>query len=205
MLADLGAAPQLADLGPFAEELQASRVFHVTGYAFLDGPIRETARRALELARSAGVTASLDVADPFVVEAIRDDLWGLLRDHVDLVFLNAEEASALCEGLPPEEALHRVAEVVRTVVVKLGRQGSLVKEDGRVTPIGIHPVEPVDTTGAGDAYAAGYLYGYVQQWSPARCGRLGARVAALSVSQVGAVPRDRAALEAAIVACKEQP
>jgi sugar/nucleoside kinase (ribokinase family) len=98
-----------------------------------------------------------------------------------------------------------VAEVVETTVVKLGSRGSLVKRGGELTPIGIHPVRAVDTTGAGDAFAAGFLYGYVQDWSPARAGRLGARVAALTVAQVGGVVRDRALLAEAVAACREQP
>lgn len=205
MLVDLGAAPQLADLGDFETHIRRSKVFHVTGYAFLEGPIRATAFQALDVARRAGVQISLDVADPFVVAAIRDDVWKVLREYASIAFMNHEEAAALCGGLPPERAVHEVAEAVETTVVKLGSRGSLVKYRGVLTPVGIHKVQPMDTTGAGDAYAAGFLYGFVNAWSAARCGRLGARVAALTVAQVGGVYRDQAGLRAAVDACKEQP
>ncbi len=205
MLVDLGAAPKLDSLDDFADHIRRSRVFHVTGYALLEGAIRETTFRALDLARRAKVTISLDVADPFVVAAIRDDVWRVLREYASVAFMNNEEAAALCDGAAPERAVHEVAEAVETTVVKMGRRGSLVKHQGQLTPVGIHSVEAVDTTGAGDAYAAGFLYGFVNDWSAARCGRLGARVAALTVAQLGGVYRDRDGLARAVDACKEQP
>jgi sugar/nucleoside kinase (ribokinase family) len=205
MLVDLGAAPQLADLGELEDHIRRCKVFHVTGYAFLEGPIRATAFRALDVARKAGVQISLDVADPFVVAAIRDDVWRILREYATVAFMNHEEAAALCAGAEPQRAVHEVAESVETTVVKLGGRGSLVKQGGVLSPIGIHRVAAVDTTGAGDAYAAGFLYGFVNDWDAARCGRLGARVAALTVAQLGGVYRDRDGLAAAVDACKEQP
>jgi hypothetical protein len=205
MLVDLGAAPLLPDLGPFAETIRRSRVFHCTGYALQGGPIRAVALEGMEVARRAGRAVSVDVSDPFVVRDLGDDLWRVLKRTVDLVFLNEEEARALTDGAGAEEALERIGAHVPTVVVKLGRRGSLVMHDGVVTPVGIHPVQAVDTTGAGDAYAAGFLFGYTRGWDAARCGRLGARVSSLVVGQLGAVCRDRAALGAAVAACWEQP
>ncbi len=205
MLVDLGAAPLLPDLGPFAAIIRQSRVFHCTGYALQGGPIRAVALEGIEVARRAGRAVSVDVSDPFVVRELGDDLWRLLERSVDLAFLNEEEATALCGGAPAEEALERIAAHVPTVVVKLGRRGSLVMHEGVVTPVGIHPVRAVDTTGAGDAYAAGFLFGYTRGWSASRSGRLGARVAALAVGQLGAVCRDRAGLAEAVAACWERP
>lgn len=205
MLVDLGAAPTLSGLGDFEGQIRRARILHVTGYAFLDGPIRATAYQALEVARRADVRISFDVADPFVVKAIREDIWRILREYAAIAFLNREEIGALCETDRPERAIHEVAEAVETVVVKLGGQGSLVKSCGVLTPVGIHPVQAVDTTGAGDAYAAGFLFGCVNDWSPARAGRLGARVAALTVARLGGVVRDRAPLAEAVSACRERP
>src|SRR5690606_9327681 len=83
---------------------------------------------------------------------------------------------------------------VRTVVVKLGGEGSLVLEDGVLERVGIRKVKSVDTTGAGDAYAGGYLYGVIHGWSAAASAQLAAAVAAMTVAQVGAVVKDRATL-----------
>jgi hypothetical protein len=205
MLTCLGGAIEMDDLGPFEDAIRHARILHLTGYPLLQPPIRDAALAALETAREAGVSVSLDVADPFVIRAIRDDVWRVIRDYCDVVFLNAEEATELCEGLPPERAVHEVGRFVETVVVKLGSRGSLVKCRGVVTPIGIHRVRAVDTTGAGDAFAGGFLYGLTQDWAAPRCGRLGARVAALTVSQLGAVHRDPVALREAVRACEETP
>lgn len=205
MLTDLGTAPRLDSLGEFADRIRQARIFHLTGYALLEGPIQETAKQALELASREGVQVSLDVADPFVVSNLHDDLWSTIEDHADIVFMNEEEAGALCQGLPPEQAANRVARVAGTVVVKLGAKGSLVERNGHTVREGIHAVDAVDTTGAGDSYAAGFLFGLVNDWPLTRCARLAARVAGLTVSQLGAVFRDREALAAQIASSEEHP
>ena len=197
LVTDLGTAVELAAIGPFADVIGASKVLHVTGYLFLGGPMAEAAWEAMEHAKQAGIPISLDVADPFVVTTVKDSMWRAVRDYADIVFLNEEEALALT-GKEAEGALAEVAEVCRTTIVKVGRRGSLVSHDGVVHNVQVHPVDAVDTTGAGDNYAAGYLYGWCKGWDPARCGDLGSRVAALAVAQLGAVVRDRAALNAAI-------
>jgi sugar/nucleoside kinase (ribokinase family) len=204
-LVHLGTATELADVGPFEAQIQASRMLHVTGYPVLQPPIREAAFRALDVARAAGVSVSFDVADPFVIRAIRDDIWWVLKEYADVVFLNEEEAAELCDGMPPEDAVHELSRYVDTVVVKLGVRGSLVERNGVVTPIGALRVNAVDTTGAGDSYAAGFLYGHVHGWSAERCGRLGTRIAALNVTQLGAVYQDAEQLGRAVEACVEQP
>lgn len=197
MLTDLAAAVQLPDLGDFAAQIARSRLLHVTGYLLLGEPMRTRALEAIQIARAHGVPVSLDAADPFVVETVGELMWETLAQSADIVFLNAEEASTLCKT-SPQEALEKVAAVVDTVVVKLGREGSLVRHRGADHRAGVHRVHAIDTTGAGDAYAAGFLYGLLQGWSPSRCADLGSRVAAMAVSQVGAVVRDRQRLAQAI-------
>lgn len=200
MLVDLGAAPQLSSLGNFEEEIKQSKVLHVTGYPFFGGPVKDAAISALKVAKQAGITVSFDVADPAVVAVIKDELLEVLKEYVDVVFLNEEEAIALC-GVPAEQAVHQIPHV-ETVVVKLGKKGSLVKHKNDLFEIGVQLVEAVDTTGAGDSYAAGFLYGLVNGWEPAVCGELASRVAALTVSQLGAVYRDRNGLAKAVADCR---
>lgn len=202
MLVNLAAAPDLPDLGEAEALIPQGRVFYTTGYALQGGPIRDAALAGIRVARAAGVRVAVDVADPFVVHGMRDDLLGLLKEQVDLVFMNEEEAQALCPGRTAEEAALDVAAFVETVVVKLGSRGSLAVCDGRVVRAGIHRVQAVDTTGAGDSYAAGFLYGFVNGWPLEQCTALGARVAALTVAQLGAVCRDRAGLAAAVEAVR---
>lgn len=196
MVTDLGAAVALDALGEFEGMLRESKVGHFEGYMLLGPDSRAMVLDAMALVHRSGGLVSLDVSDPHVVGAITEDLRQIMRQHVDIVFLNADEARALT-GKEPEEAVHAVADElgIRTVIVKMGGKGSLVRHDGDLEQIGIRPVKAIDTTGAGDAYAGGYLYGLTQGWDPKRCGELAAAVAALTVSQIGAVVKDRIALE----------
>ncbi|MFT4979952.1 MAG: sugar/nucleoside kinase (ribokinase family) [Myxococcota bacterium] len=197
MLSDLGAAIHLPGLGDFADQIRDSRVLHLTGYLLLGEPMRSRALEAIAIAKAAGVPVSIDAADPFVVETVGELMWQVIRESADIVFLNAEEAETLC-GVPAEEALAKVAAAVDTVVVKLGSRGSVVSHRGETFRAGVHKVEAIDTTGAGDAYAAGFLYGLIHDWSPAEAADLGSRIAAMTVAQIGAVVRDRDSLAEAV-------
>lgn len=186
MLTSLGLCSDLGETQSFEDAIAHAKVFHVTGYPFTGGRMIETAKAALEIAKSHGVKISFDVADPFVVRFHRDITWEIIDRYADIVFTNEEEAKALCE-LEPSEALDELAERCDVAVVKLGGKGSLIKQGDRRVHIGVHKVDVVDTTGAGDAYSAGLLYGLVRGWDLARAGKLASRVAAETVAQTGAV------------------
>ncbi|MCB9662559.1 MAG: adenosine kinase [Alphaproteobacteria bacterium] len=197
MVTDLGASVLLPDLGGFADVLRSTRIAHFTGYTLLGGAMEGVVRQALPLARDAGALVSVDVADPFVVGQLRDTLWRVLAAYADVVFLNAEEARALTDRTPEHAAETIASEAgVKTVVVKLGSRGSLVLHDGEAHEIGVRKVEAIDTTGAGDAYAGGFLYGLARGWAPETCGALASAVAAETVAQLGAVVKDGARLRA---------
>lgn len=202
MLTDLGASIHLPGLGAFEEDLRRTKVAHFTGYTLLGGPMKETVLGAMAIAKKAGALVSVDAADPFVVHEIRDTFWSVLREFADVVFLNEEEARSLAEIDDPEEACRSIASEagLRTTIVKLGSKGSMVLHEGELVRVPIHKVDAVDTTGAGDAYAGGYLFGMSRGWSPDRCGALATRVAGLTVAQIGAVVQDRQALEEALAA-----
>lgn len=195
MVTDLGAAVALPALDTFSDHLKRTQIAHFTGYTLLDGPMRPVVAEAFRTARDAGAVLSLDVADPFVVTTIRDLMWEVLEKWIDVVFLNAEEARALTDRAP-EEAAQIIADRagVRTVVVKHGARGSTVLDGGRTYQIQAEKVDAIDTTGAGDAYAGGYLYGMSMGWTPDRCGALASAIAAKAVCQVGAVVKDVGAL-----------
>ncbi len=199
MLTDLGAAIGLTEIGGFKHTLTETQIAHFTGYTLLGGPMQEAMLEAMHTAHASGTVVSLDAADPFVVLQIKSVLEAVLDKYVDIVFLNAEEAHGLT-GLKPREAAIAIAGrgTVKTVVVKMGSEGSLVWHDGDLVSVPIKKVNAVDTTGAGDAYAGGFLYGVTRGWTPDRCGALATRVAGLTVAQVGAVVKDRAALSLAL-------
>jgi sugar/nucleoside kinase (ribokinase family) len=198
MLTDLGAAVHLPGLGTFDEDIRKAGILHVTGYLMLGEPMASRCMEAVAIANQAEILVSVDVADPFVVGMCKDSLMHLVTEFADVVFLNSEEAIAMCGSA--EAALEELSEDVAHVVVKLGARGSRIRTGGETYEIGVHTTQAIDTTGAGDAYAAGYLYGLSKGWDPARSGDLGSRVASLTVAQMGAVCRDRAALAAAVSA-----
>lgn len=200
MLTDLGAAVTMDGLGTFDEVVRSSRVVHITGYLFLGEPMASRAEEAMAIGVQEQIPVSLDVADPFVVHSVRDRMWHAIEEFVDIVFMNEEEAQTLTGTQDLEAALAAVAEVCDTVVMKLGSKGSIVVHKGERVEVGVFPVTAVDTTGAGDAYAAGFLYGYVHGWSAARSAELGARVASMTVGQLGAVVRDGDRMKGAIQA-----
>jgi sugar/nucleoside kinase (ribokinase family) len=200
MLTDLGAATTLVDLGAFTDDLRHCRIAHFEGYTLLDEPLRAVVVDAMALASASGAMVSLDASDPFVVGALSGVLPTIIRDHVDVLFLNREEARGLSGLDDPLKGAQAVADRTgaRIVAVKVGAEGSIVLADGLVHVVGAFPVQAVDTTGAGDAYAGGFLYGLIRGWPPARAGRLGSAVAALAVGQVGAVVKDQEALANAL-------
>jgi sugar/nucleoside kinase (ribokinase family) len=200
MLTDLGAAVGMQSLGDFEDTIRDSRLLHLTGYLMLGEPMASRALEAVKVAAAANVPIALDVADPFVVGLTREVMMSLITDYADIVFCNDEEARALCGVENAEDALEILGDICETVVVKFGREGSAVRRAGETFKVGIHPVAAVDTTGAGDAYAGGFLYGYINGWNARRSADLGARVAAATVAQVGAVVRDRAVLQEALAA-----
>ena len=205
MITDLGAATSLHDLGAFPDTLRQSKIGHFEGYMLTDPVACDMVIAAMQTVHAGGGLVSLDVNDPFVIAVVGEALHDVISDHVDIVFLNEDEARALT-GLDPEDAVRKIAAEhrVATVVVKMGRKGSLVMHEGELHRIGIRQVKAIDTTGAGDAYAGGYLYGMTRGWDPGRCGELAAAVAALTVSQIGAVVKDKIALEDVLASVASQ-
>lgn len=201
MLTDLGTSVELRDLGDFAGKIPQTQVLHFEGYYLLGGPVKEAAIEAMALAKKAGVAISLDCADPFVARMCKDELIQTFKDSVTIGFFNREEAEILT-GEGAYAALDILSTWVHVAVVKLGSEGSLVRSGGHTYKIPVFPTEVLDTTGAGDSYAGAFLYAWSQGWSLERCGELGSRVAALTVGQVGAVCRDRAAMAAAVDAVR---
>ena len=155
--------------------------FHIEGYLVQN---HELILRAVEMARKHGLIVSLDMASYNVVEANRDFLMGIITEYVDIVFANEDEARALT-GLEPEAALDALSDLVKIAVVKTGINGSLVKSGADQYTIGIIDVTPIDTTGAGDLYASGFLYGHANGMSLPKCGALGALLAGNVIEFMG--------------------
>ena len=158
---------------------------HIEGYLLYD---RATALKAIETAREAGCAVSLDLGSFEVVETARDILPDLLRDWVDIVFANEDEATAFIGRRDPEAALEALLALTPTAAVKLGVRGALLGREHERVHVPAEPVQAVDTTGAGDCWAAGFLHGWLTGRSLTWCGKAGAILGAEAVSRVGAVP-----------------
>ena len=191
MLTDLGGTTGLLTQELPFEVIENARWLHITGYLFTGGTVGDAAMEAMDRALHAGTRISLDVGDTFVIDHFAEPIKTIIRRYADAVFLNEDEASRLIGGGDAALALHEVGQWADTVVVKLGKRGSLIRHGGVVYPVEAHPVAAVDTTGAGDAYAGGFLYGLTRGWPIQACGRLASGVAALTVGQVGGVIRDQ--------------
>ncbi len=129
-------------------------IFHIEGYLVQN---HDLIRKAVHIAKYEGLKVSLDLASYNVVEENLEFLQTLVRDYVDILFANEEEALAFT-GKEPEAALDIISKMVEYAIVKVGKKGSLIKYKGNVVSEGITDNKRVDTTGAGDFYAAGFLY-----------------------------------------------
>ena len=157
---------------------------------------QELVRRSVELARAAGCTVSLDLASYNVVESNLTFLHDIVEKYVDIVFANESEARAFTGLAEPRAALDALALISRTAIVKVGKAGSWLKRDDEVVFVEPWPADPVDATGAGDTYAAGFLYADAQGLPLKTCGEIGSIIAAKVVEVIGTkidIPRWRVA------------
>lgn len=193
MRTDLGAAMTLAPEEITVADFADAAHVHIEGYLLFN---RALALAVLKAAKAAGCTVSLDLASFEVVGAAQAILPDLLRDYVDIVFANEDEARAFTGlGEAYEQMVEQLAQLCAIAVVKLGKDGSLIRSAGVTHRIAPQYVEhPLDTTGAGDIWAAGFLYGYLNGKDLPACGRLGSLLGAEVVQVLGAtVPEEKLA------------
>lgn len=178
----LGAAVELSaeDLKP--DFFEGYDILHIEGYLMQNYTL---IYRAIELAKEKGMKVSFDLASYNVVEDHRDFVNEILRDHCDIVFANEEEARVLT-GLNPDEAIKEIAQYVETAIVKAGSHGSFVFMNNEYTFIPSRKVDVIDTTGAGDLYASGFLYGFCKGWGAEKSIFLATHMAAEVIQHVGA-------------------
>ena len=188
----LGSAVELEDSDLHAELFSGYDIFHIEGYMVQNHRLFETAVR---LAKEAGLEVSLDLASHNVVLENIDFLQDMVARYVDIVFANEEEAMAFSGKNSPHEALVTISPQCRITVVKLGKNGSLIRQKDEHHQIGCIPARAVDTTGAGDLYAAGFLYGLIHGYTLNICGNIGSLLSGKVVEVVGAKLDERQWLE----------
>lgn len=177
----LGAAVEMIPDELRPELFDGYDYFHIEGYLVQN---HELIRKAMQTAHQKGIKVSLDLASYNVVEANRDFLKEMTGKYVDILFANEEEAKAFT-GNSPEESLHELASMVEIAVVKLGAKGSFIQRGSEIERVGVIKANSVDTTGAGDLYAAGFLGGLVKELPLKKCGQLGALLSGKVIEVVG--------------------
>ncbi len=172
------------------EALVASaKITYMEGYLYDEPHAKDAFRRAADIAHAAGRQVSLSLSDSFCVHRHRADFLDLIANRVDILFANDSELLALFETDDLDAALEKVAAMVDLAAVTLGARGSVVVRGGeRVTSPAAHVERVVDTTGAGDLYAAGFLYGLTRNLPLAECARIAGLAAAEVISHFGARP-----------------
>ena len=165
-----------------------SRITYLEGYLFDPPAAQDAFRRAASIAHAAGNAVALSLSDPFCVERHRDAFRALASGHVDILFANEDEIRSLYQADSFEEAAERAGREVELAVLTRSEKGSVVFRHGVRTDIPAVPTTPVDSTGAGDAYAAGFLCGLAAGKPIAECGRMGSIAAAEVIGHFGARP-----------------
>lgn len=166
-----------------------SKVTYLEGYLWDPPQAKEAFLKAAEIAHGAGRKVALSLSDAFCVERHRDSFKELVDGHIDILFANESEILSLYQVESYDEAVDRAKEQVEIAAITRGPQGSMVLSPEGLVHIDADPVESVvDTTGAGDLYAAGFLFGLTQGRPPIDWGRLGALAAAEVISHYGARP-----------------
>ena len=194
----LGACQELSSADLDADLVADAEILYLEGYLWDPAAPRAAMRKAIDIARANGRKVALTLSDVFCVEGYRDDFRGLLESHVDLVFGNENEVCALYQA-DIDTAMAELARHACTTVITRSAAGAIVIEGGRRHSVPAEPVARVlDTTGAGDLFAGGFMAAMVEGRSMADCARVGCIAAAEVISHYGA--RSEADLKALVKA-----
>ena len=189
MLTYLGACVELGpdDIDP--DVIAESKICYLEGYLFAPPQAKEAFIKASEMSHDAGRLVSLSLSDAFCVGRYRDEFRDLVKNHVDILFANEDEIKSLYETKTFDEALQHVREGCDIAALTRSENGAVIVSGEEVHVLDAEPVANLaDTTGAGDAFAAGFLFGFTQEMPLDKCGRIGAIVAAETIQHMGARP-----------------
>lgn len=189
MMTFLGASTEITPGDITADVLAGAKVLYIEGYLWDQPAAKEAVKKAAALARASGAKVAFSLSDSFCVERHRDEFQALLRDQMDIIFANEAEIKSLYQTDSFEDAAARVAANVEVAALTRGPAGSIAIAGGERAVIAAEPIDKlIDTTGAGDLYAAGFLHGLATGRSLEHCARLGGIAAAEIISHLGARP-----------------
>ncbi len=186
----LGATSELNEGDIEKDLISSAQITYLEGYLYDKPQAKKAFIRAAEYAHEAGHRVALTLSDPFCVDRHRDDFLELVEHHVDILFANEDEIKSLYQKDDFEDAIALVSQNVDIAVITRTEKGAVILSKGEQFLIDAEPVENIiDTTGAGDQFAAGFLYGLTEDLPLAECGFLGAMAAAEVISHIGPRPQ----------------
>jgi adenosylhomocysteinase len=186
MLPHLGAALNFAKEHIREDEIKNSKILHIEAYQLENEASRHAVLHAVKIAKNNQTLVSLDLSDTGLIKRNKDLFKYFVKEHIDIVFANEDEAMEFSSKNDARAALHDIAGICTIAVVKLGAKGSLIKEGQKVFEIDPCPVDMINTNGAGDMYAAGILHGLINNLNMQTAGEMASHLSALVVSSVGA-------------------
>ncbi|MDX8383587.1 MAG: adenosine kinase, partial [Ghiorsea sp.] len=186
MLTNLGVSASLSVADIDEKALSKAEFVYIEGYLFAGESTKAAALHAIDLAKRNHVKVALTISDPFLIDICRDEFQALIEGSVDLLFCNEDEAKALTGESNAVAAAQKIHQHVANVALTLGENGSIIMHQHEVITIDGVAADAIDTTGAGDMYAAGVLYGITNGLSWQQAGTLGSHAAAKIVAQLGA-------------------
>src|SRR5262245_31287073 len=188
----LGVSPQLGGGEVDAELIRSARIVYLEGYLFDRPEAKAAFRQAAEIAAKAGRQVALSLSDPFCVDRHRSEFLELIRANVDILFANEAEITSLYRANTFDEAARRAQGDTKLAALTRSEKGSVILSDGKAVAIPAAPASRVvDTTGAGDLYAAGFLFGIATGRTLEVAGHLGSLAAAEVISHIGARPESK--------------
>lgn len=186
----LGASVQFTDDDVEKDTIEAAKIVYLEGYLFDAEAARRAFAKAAALAHGSGRMIALTLSDSFVVERHRGALLGFIEGQVDLLFANEAELKSLFETESFDEAAEALRQRVKLAAVTRSEKGSVILSQGERLAVAAEPVEKVvDTTGAGDQYAAGFMFGLARGRPLQQCGKLASLAAAEVISHYGPRPQ----------------
>ena len=186
LLTHLGVSATLTPEDVHEESIRQSKYVYIEGYLLTGETTKAAAYKAIELAQRHNVKVAFTASDPFLVNMIRDEIWELVKGPVNLFFCNDEEAKSLTGKDNATDCARDIHAHADNVALTLGATGSIVMHQGEAIIVEGVAVEAIDTTGAGDMYAGGLLYGITNGLSWKQAGHLASHAAARVVTQLGA-------------------
>jgi len=165
--------------------VESSSIFYFTGYMWDTENQKQATLEAIRRAKESGTRVVFDLADPFAVNRYRDDFRRIIEEYIDIVLANAKEAFILT-GETVEKSARALGEMCKVALVKNGSGPSYVCCEQKIISIQSFPTVVLDTTGAGDNYAAGFIYGIIRGYPLEICGKIASLVASKTIEKVGA-------------------